>query len=424
MLPREVCTFLRSKPTCRISRRGDGRIRHNMRIDVLPDDPLPPPAAFDGIPPLERDDEDYVPNRDAASGKQNHESESSSESDAPTSDSDADHRSLSPSYKTNHNINNHNRAGAPVPKRRARGGSRGGGHANKSNSGQKRKRGGSQSARGGRGGQHQRRPASDDFIPAAAPPSSSSVDNSEEVKNQGPPKRPRRAAAPTNLSDDTGDQARRNRRRGADYEDEREVGGDDEEDEGPRFTAHPDDAWLHQGLSEEDLKNMDPTGFLKTRHQNWANIEANPYLGQAEATDDTGNTTYCYLCENPRRSRFGTDDSLHYDTIKGFLNGFQHMPMHCATFFAVKYYDQYVYPATRKVMTQPMFMNHILKHDPNAPLLHKWMLVHTVDVELMIRESIKPLRPGEPPDRDNIRMMHANHKELRQCIAAMQKART
>jgi len=367
-----------------------------MRIEVVPDDPLPPPPDLESMPPPLERDEDYVPKKDDAGA------ESSSESDAPTSDSDReeDHRDTGQAHRGTKPV-------SAAPRGRGRGGGA------MSRAGQKRKRQPQQQ----RGPRRKARPASEDFIPAAF--ASESKDDSGEVKNQGPPKRPRRAAAPKNLSDDTGD--RPYRKSLHDYEDDRDV-DDDEEDEGPRHTHHPDDAWLHQGLSEEDLKNMDPTGFLKKRHENWDQIQTNPYHGHAEATDDTGNTTYCYMCENQRRARDGTDESLHYDTLRGFLNGFKHMSMHCATFFAVKYYDQYIYPATKKVMTQQMFMNHILKHDPSAPLLNKWMLVHAVDVQLMIRAAIKPLRPGEPPDRDSIRMMHANHKELRQCLSALQKS--
>lgn len=247
---------------------------------------------------------------------------------------------------------------------------------------------------------------------------------SELLPSTNPKRRtnPKRGVAPRNLTDDVSDSK--------DWEDTKIIGEDDDEDEEAAFGRGrkkeirifeplPDDSWLNQGLDEEELKAMDPSGFLKKRKDTWAEIERDPFRGHAES--DQKESTYCYLCENKRRPREGTDESIHYDSIMGFLDEFLRISMPCATHYALQYYDKFIFPATQKVMTQKMFMNHILKHNPNPVLITKWMLTHSIDVQLMIRSTIKPPVNGEPPDAKTVGMMHQNNKDMRNTLAMLAK---
>lgn len=206
---------------------------------------------------------------------------------------------------------------------------------------------------------------------------------------------------------------------GESYSDEED---DKDEKHIPTYTSLKTDAWMDAKLSDEDLKQMDPSGVLASRRENMNTIDNSMWYGFTETTVDGGDTSYCYMCENPRLERQDTGESKHYDQLTRLLRSHHKVTPNLATHWALRYYDENIFPTTRKAMTTRMFLMHMLKHDPDEASIHKMCLVNSLDLHKILRDVIKPVDDGDAPNSKTVDMMMKNNKEIRASLKAFNNA--
>ena len=203
---------------------------------------------------------------------------------------------------------------------------------------------------------------------------------------------------------------------------------DDEDDESedekhvPTFTSLPNDAWLDSRLTAAQLNQWDPTGLLASRRDHMKMIDSSMWFGFTETTVENGDTSYCYLCENPRNERMDTGRSEHYDRLIQFLRASHRVTFNLAVHWALRYYDEHVFMHTRKAMTMRMFLNHMLQHDPDPTSIHKQALIHGLDLHRILRRVVKPVDDGDAPNHRTVAMMIQNNRDIRASLKAMKES--
>lgn len=159
----------------------------------------------------------------------------------------------------------------------------------------------------------------------------------------------------------------------------------------PEFAPHPDDEWIENGPTDAEVLLQDPLMEVERRRR-----IATEKLEAMERSMTEGRVNsrkeFCYPCDVFHTVDPNTQRNDYLDNLNKLLQTGPTTTIHMACARAQSYYDRELLPKTKKIMTQSMWFQHILLHNPTPKMIAKRQHEELQKLELAATRDAFPLK--------------------------------